>query len=53
MLLQNYPNLEFIVVDGGSDDQSVQVIEKYAQWLTWWVSEPDSGQSHALNKGLE
>lgn len=53
VLLQNYPNLEFIVVDGGSDDQSVQVIEKYAQWLTWWVSEPDSGQSHALNKGLE
>ena len=53
VLLQGYPNLELIVVDGGSDDQSVQVIEKYAQWLTWWVSEPDRGQSHAINKGLE
>ena len=53
VLLQRYPNLEYIIIDGGSTDNSKQVITKYAQWLTFWVSEPDRGQSHAINKGLK
>jgi hypothetical protein len=51
VLLQGYPNLEYFVIDGGSTDGSVEVIQKYAPWLTYWVSEPDGGQSHAINKG--
>jgi GT2 family glycosyltransferase len=50
---QCYPNLEYIVVDGGSSDGSVEIIKRYEKSLTWWVSEKDNGQSHALNKGFE
>ena len=52
VLLQGYPNLEYIIIDGGSTDQSVEVIKKYEQWIDFWVSEKDQGQSHAINKGL-
>lgn len=52
VLLQGYSNLEFIVFDGGSTDGAVQILEKYDPWLTYWVSEPDRGQSHAINKGI-
>jgi len=52
VLLQGYPNLEFIIIDGGSTDGSVEIIKKYEPWLTYWSSEPDSGQTNAINKGF-
>lgn len=52
VLLQGYPDLEYFVMDGGSTDGSVQIIQKYAPWLTGWVSEQDKGQSDAINKGF-
>ncbi len=52
VLLQNYPNMEYIVIDGGSTDNSVEILRKYEPWLAYWVSESDKGQTHAINKGL-
>lgn len=52
VLLQGYPDLEYIVIDGGSTDQSLRIIRRYERWLSGWVSEKDRGQSHAINKGF-
>jgi len=52
VLLQGYPNLEYIIIDGGSSDKSVEIIHKYEPWLAYWASEEDRGQAHAINKGL-
>jgi glycosyltransferase involved in cell wall biosynthesis len=50
---QQYPNLEYIIIDGGSTDNTVEIIKKYEQYLSYWISEKDSGQSSAINKGLK
>jgi glycosyltransferase involved in cell wall biosynthesis len=52
VLEQDYPNIEYLVVDGASADGSVEIIRRYAGRLAWWVSEKDSGQSEAVNKGF-
>ena len=52
ILNQNYPNLEYIVIDGGSNDGTLEIIENYAEKLTYFISEKDRGQTHALNKGF-
>lgn len=52
VLDQNYPNLEYLVIDGGSSDNSVEIIKKYEKHLTYWVSEADNGQAHAVGKGF-
>ena len=53
VLNQNYPNLEYIIIDGGSTDGSVEIIKKYEKHLAYWVSEKDNGQSEAINKGIK
>jgi glycosyltransferase involved in cell wall biosynthesis len=52
VLGQGYPNLEYIIIDGGSTDHSVEIIKKYAKHLKYWVSEKDGGQAEAINKGF-
>jgi glycosyltransferase involved in cell wall biosynthesis len=53
VLLQGYPNLEYIIIDGGSTDNTIEIIKKYNNFIHYWVSEKDTGQSNAINKGLK
>ena len=53
VLNQTYDNIEYLIIDGGSKDNSVEIIKKYEQQIAYWVSEPDSGQAEAINKGLK
>jgi glycosyltransferase involved in cell wall biosynthesis len=53
ILQQNYPSLEYIVIDGGSNDGTVEIIKRYAERITYWVSEPDGGMYHAIQKGFD
>jgi glycosyltransferase involved in cell wall biosynthesis len=52
VLSQSYPDVEYIVIDGGSKDNTIDIIKKYESGIAYWISEPDNGQSHAINKGL-
>jgi glycosyltransferase involved in cell wall biosynthesis len=52
VLDQGYPNLEYVIVDGGSSDETVEIIRRYEDRIAWWVSEPDAGQTDAINKGI-
>ena len=52
VLNQSYPNVELIVIDGGSTDGSVEIIQRYQDRINYWESKPDRGQAHAINKGL-
>jgi glycosyltransferase involved in cell wall biosynthesis len=52
VLLQGYPNLQYMVIDGGSTDGTTAILERYDPWLSYWVSEKDRGQSEAINKGF-
>jgi glycosyltransferase involved in cell wall biosynthesis len=52
VLSQTYPHIEYIIIDGGSKDNTVSIIKKYAARLAYWISEPDKGISDAFNKGL-
>lgn len=53
VLLQNYPAMEYIIIDGGSNDNTIEIIKKYERWLKHWESTPDNGQSDAINKGIK
>jgi glycosyltransferase involved in cell wall biosynthesis len=49
---QDYPNIEYILIDGGSTDNTIEIVKKYSDHIAYWVSEKDNGQSEAINKGI-
>src|SRR5437773_12023032 len=53
VLLQAYPNLEYIVMDGGSTDGSIEIIRKYEKYLAYWISQKDLGPADAIRSGFE
>jgi len=53
VVLQNYPNIEYIIMDGGSTDYSVEIIKQYDNWISYSECKADNGQSHAINKGFQ
>ncbi|HAM37859.1 MAG TPA: hypothetical protein DCP53_00440 [Elusimicrobia bacterium] len=53
VLSQNYPNLEYLIIDGGSTDSSIEIIKQYADKISFWVSEKDNGQADSIKKGLD
>ena len=53
VLSQSYPNIEYIIIDGGSTDGTVDIIKKYEERIAYWVSEPDKGIYDAMNKGIQ
>lgn len=53
ILSQSYPNIEYIIIDGGSTDGTVDIIKQYASGISYWISEPDKGIYDAMNKGLQ
>lgn len=53
VLNQTYPNIEYIIIDGGSTDGTIDIIKKYQGQLAYWVSEPDEGIYYAMNKGIQ
>ena len=52
VLLQGYPNIEYIIIDGGSTDNSIEIIKKYKKWLSYWETAPDEGPANAINRGF-
>lgn len=53
IVLQNYPNLELLVYDGGSSDETCEILKRYDPWIDYWISAPDDGQTQAINQGFE
>jgi glycosyltransferase involved in cell wall biosynthesis len=52
IIAQGYPNIEYILIDGVSNDGSIEIIKKYSEYISWWISEKDNGQAEAINKGF-
>ena len=53
VILQSYPNLQYLIIDGGSNDNSIEIIEKYSKYIDYWESNEDSGPAEAINKGMK